>query len=457
MAVKGILEAIARFIEKEHILSCKEDLICYSSDATYHNAMPDVVVIPEEKREIIQVLRFANSERIPVTPRGAGTGLSGGALPVRGGIVLATTRLNRIIDIDESNLYAVVEPGVITASLHSEVEQRGLFYPPDPSSLRVCTIGGNLGHSAGGPRGLKYGITRNYVMGLEVVLPQGKIINTGARTVKSVSGYDLTRLMTGSEGTLGVITKALLRLIPKPEASMTFMAFFDSISLAADAVVGIIKKGILPTSLEFMDGTTIKAIIQYKSIELPEDADAALLIEVDGFESEVKRQAALLMDVLHGSGARGIHSAKDKTEMEDMWNARRMALPALSRIRPSTILEDATVPRHQVPIMVRAIQGLSIKYDIPIGIFGHAGDGNLHPTILTDVHDKDEMEKVDKVIEEIFEIALSLGGTLTGEHGIGVSKARFLKKEIGEEGIRLMRAIRNIFDPNGIMNPGKIC
>ncbi len=443
-------------VGRENVLRSREDLICYSYDAQLKESLPDAVVIPEDKHQIADVLKYANMEGIPVVPRGAGTGLAGGSVPVEGGIVLLLKKLNKIIEIDKDNLLAVVEPGVVTGGLQSMVEELGLMYPPYPSSYKTSTIGGNVATNAGGLRGLKYGVTKDYVLELEVVSPTGEIFKTGARTLKSVSGYDMTRLITGSEGTLGVITEITLKLMPKPEFTKSTLASFEDIKHAAKTVKEIINAGVIPVALEIMDKTTLNAVEDFKHIGLPKDADAVLVIEVDGVKEAVEKEVEHVEKIVKENGAVSMKIAEDETARENLWEARASALPALARIRPTTILEDATVPRSKITEMITAIQKIAEKYQIQIGTFGHAGDGNLHPTILTDEKDAQEMERVEEAIEEIFKRALELGGTLTGEHGIGMSKAPFLKLETGDEGFEIMQKIKNALDPNNIMNPGKI-
>jgi len=437
------------------ILTGEEELICYSSDATRLMGTPEVVVRPDRTDSISEIMAIAASHNMPVVPRGAGTGLSGGCVPSRGGIVVVTEKLNRIIDIDPVDLVATVEPGVVTAKLHEAAEAVGLFYPPDPASFKACTIGGNIAENAGGLRGLKYGVTRDYTMGLDLVLPSGKKINTGGRTLKNVTGYDLTRLMAGSEGTLGFITGATLKLIPKPEAKAGFLAAYPTLESASEAVVSVIKSGIIPSTLEIMDNVTIKAVKAYQGADIM-DCGAMLLIEVDGFEREVNSQAEKLRITLSKTGATEIRQAVDPEEQTTLWTARRSALTALARVAPSVVLEDATVPRSQIPALVRAIGAIADKYGLLIGTFGHAGDGNLHPTIITDLRVEVNRKKVEAAVSEIFNAALALGGTLSGEHGIGLAKAPFMESEVGADGIAAMKAIKHAFDPAGIMNPGKI-
>jgi glycolate oxidase len=453
-----VIHELKSLLGADYVLTAKEDMVLYSYDAQLIEALPHAVVEPANAGDVAAVLKIANRERIPVIPRGAGTGLSAGSVPIKGGIVLSTRRMKRI-DIDEKNLTALVEPGVVTMELYKAAKEKGLFYPPDPGSFRVSTIGGNIATNAGGPHALKYGVTRNYVLGLEVVLPTGEVFNTGAATVKSVAGYSLKDLFIGSEGTLGVITRARLRLLPKPEACYTVLVAFDDVGTAAKVVSDIIASGVIPSTLEYMDQVTINAVEDYKGAGLPRDAEAVLLIETDGNAKAAKEEANKIISLCEKAGAKVRH-ADDPREREKIWQGRRAALPALTRIKPSTqpttLLEDATVPRSKVPEMVAEIKRISEKYNLAVGVFGHAGDGNLHPTFLTDMRDAAEMERVEKAAGEIFEAALGLGGTLSGEHGIGAAKSKYLEKEVGRQGIEVMRTIKSSLDPNNILNPGKV-
>lgn len=454
---RKLIDEITSLLPDGAASTSEEALLCYATDATRVEAMPDMVARPGDAACIQGIIKAASAHSVPVVPRGAGTGLSGGCVPVRGGVVVSTERMRGILDIDPVNLIAVVEPGVVTAKLHEAVEAIGLFYPPDPASFKACTIGGNIAENAGGLRGLKYGVTRDYVMALKVVLPTGGEITTGSKTIKSVTGYDMTRLMVGSEGTLGFITEATLKLIPKPETKAAFLASYATLEAASEAVVAIIRAGIIPSTLEIMDDITLKAVEQYQPTGCGLDsAGSLLLIEVDGSAPDVASQAQRLEDTLSKSGASGIRRAKSPAEQEQLWIARRSALTALARISPSVVLEDATVPRSEVPAMVRAIRDIARKYELIIGTFGHAGDGNLHPTIITDLRVADNRERVHAAVAEIFRAALKLGGTLSGEHGIGLAKASFMEDEVGKDGLAAMRAVKDALDPKGIMNPGKI-
>lgn len=443
-------------LPKGTVSASHEDLICYGTDATRMPGRPGVVIRPSDSGTIVEAVKAAALAGVPIVPRGAGTGLSGGCVAVRGGAVVTTERLNGIRDIDTVNLLAVVEPGVVTAQLHEEVERLGLFYPPDPASFKACTIGGNIAENAGGLHGLKYGVTRDYVMALKVALPNGEVMNAGGRTLKNVTGYDMARLMVGSEGTLGFILEATLKLIPKPETKAAFLAAYNTLEEASEAVVAIIRAGLTPSTLEIMDDVTIKAVEDYQGSGLGMEAGALLLAEVDGSEDDVRRQAGKLAAVLDGTGVRVLRQAVDSVEQDMLWSARRAALTALARVAPSVVLEDATVPRSEIPAMVRAIRGIAAKYDLKIGTFGHAGDGNLHPTIITDLRIEANRHKVDAAVAEIFKAALVLGGTLSGEHGIGLAKSKFMESEVGKAGLSAMKAVKDALDPKGIMNPGKI-
>jgi len=370
--------------------------------------------------------------------------------------VLLTNALNRILEINVQDLYARVEPGVITARFASRVAEKGLFYPPDPGSQAVSTLGGNVAENAGGLRGLKYGVTENYVMGMNFFDPRGEMIKTGAKTVKCVTGFNLKSLMIGSEGALGVFRDITLKLIPPPQASQAMLAVFDSVDAASETVSAIIAEKIVPCTLEFLDNFTIRSVEAFRGAGLPTDAMALLLIEVDGHPAQVAEEAEKVTAICRQHGAGSVRKASDAMERDSIWQARRDALPALSRQRPTTVLEDATVPRSKIPDMVRAINGLAQKYDLAIGTFGHAGDGNLHPTFLTDRRDKAEFGRVEKAIDELFETALALGGTLSGEHGIGIAKSRYMEQETGPGTIRLSRTIKKCLDPENILNPDKI-
>ena len=434
-----------------------EELLSYSYDGTAAlQQMPGVVVFAESTEQVAAVLRFAVKQNIAVVTRGSGTGLSGGSLPTPGCIVLCLSRMNRILELDTANLTLLAEPGVITAQIAEAASQAGLFYPPDPGSMKISTIGGNVAENSGGLRGLKYGVTRNYVMGLEVVLPTGEVMWTGNKCVKDVAGYSLRDLFIGSEGTLGVITKVLLKLIPPPAARKTMLAVYADMGSAARTVSAIIAAKIIPCTLEFLDRVTINCVEDYAAIGLPRDAEALLLIESDGYPGAVEEEAAATKEIALGNGATSVTTAATPEEATALASARRTAFSALARVGPTTILEDATVPRDRLPEMVRCIQDVAVKYSLKIGTFGHMGDGNLHPTFLTNERDADQMHRVEEAMKEIFAMAVSLGGTITGEHGVGLAKKAFLPGAVGELNVEVMRLMKRSFDPTGILNPGKI-
>jgi len=436
----------------------KQTLVSYSYDATpMQQSLPDGVIFPANTEQVSEILKIANEHRIPIVGRGAGSNLSAGAVPVEGGLVMVMNRMNRLLEIDTDNLTATVQPGLNTKTFHQEVEKRGLFYPPDPSSMVISTIGGNIMECAGGLRGLKYGTTKDYVIGLEAVLPSGEVIRTGGKLYKDVAGYDLTKLLVGSEGTLAIVTEATLKLIPAPKHKKTMLAMYKDIYAAARSVSAIVGNRIIPATLEFLDNATIRVVEVFNKIGLPVDMDAILLIEQDGQdESAVEKDIAEIVRICREEGAVEVKMAANAEEAEKLMLARRTALSTCARIRPTTILEDATVPRSKIADMVIAINEIAKKYNVQICTFGHAGDGNLHPTCTTDARDEDEIHRVEQAFEEIFDAAIRLGGTITGEHGVGAVKAPYLEWKVGPAGIDLMKRIKQAFDPNHIMNPGKV-
>lgn len=453
----SLLEMLRSIVGPDAILTQPEDLIPYSFDGTAAlQQLPGVVVFVRSAQEVAAVLRLANDEGIPVVTRGSGTGLSGGSLPSPDCIVLCTVRMNRILEVDPANLTLRCEPGVTTIQIAEAAQKVGLFYPPDPGSMKISTIGGNVAENSGGLRGLKYGITRNYVMGLEVVLPDGEILIMGNKCVKDVAGYSLKDLFIGSEGTLGVITQVLLRLIPQPAAKKTMVATFNRIEAAAQTVSDIIAARIIPCTLEFLDRTTIHCVEDYAKIGLPLDCEALLLMETDGHPAQVDDEARQMEQIAKQNHCIELRIAQNEEEATRLASARRAAFSALARVAPTTILEDATVPRSELARMVLFVADVATKYRLRIGTFGHMGDGNLHPTFLTDERNTEEMHRIELAFEEIFEEAIRLGGTITGEHGIGVAKKRFLPGFAGDGQMRVMRALRAVLDPNGILNPGKM-
>jgi glycolate oxidase len=457
MIPQPTLRKLQDIVGRERYLDSPEDKIAYSYDGTqllHHQ--PEAILIPQSVEQISQVLKLANEDGFSVVARGSGSGLSGGAIPVENSVVLLMNQWNKILEIDQQNLTVWVEPGVITAQLHTAVESLGLFYPPDPGSSTICTLGGNVAENAGGLRGLKYGVTKNYVMGMEVVLPSGEIIVVGGKSVKDVAGYNLKDVLVGSEGTLGIFTRILLRVIPKPESSKTMLVYFERMSDAAETVSDMIASKITPAILEFLDQTTINCVEDYAHLGLPTTLDALLLIEVDGRAAVVREDAERIIALCTKHHALDVRVAATADEANKLRIARRAAFSALARVRPTTILEDATVPRSEVAPMLEQINRISSKYHLTFGTFGHAGDGNLHPTCLTDERDRDEIHRAERAFEEIFSIAVKMGGTITGEHGTGLAKKRFFEQLYNSAAIDMMRRMKLTLDPNGVLNPGKI-
>lgn len=451
-----IIAELKGLVGAQYVLDQLEDRICYSFDATFRDFLPDVVVKPGNVEEIVAIVKLAGKYRVPLTARGAATGLSGGSVPVKGGISLVLTRLDKIIEIDTENRVAIVETGVITETFVNAITQAGLFYPPDPASAKISTIGGNIAECAGGPKGVKYGITRDYVLGMEVVLPDGSVVELGNKVDSEMTGPDWGMLLVGSEGTLGIVTKVFLKLVDKPSAKQTLLAIFDSLDDAARTVSEMIASGIIPTTLEIMDNLTIRAVEDYLRAGLPVNAEAILLIEVDGSAAAIAKQADHVMKVCKRCGATEIQAASTPADMDKLWQARRAISPACGKLNPTKISEDATVPRSQIPAMVRRLREIAQKYNLKMVIFGHAGDGNLHPNILSNKHDHEEMERVEQAVEELFKAALELGGTLSGEHGIGYMKAPFLQWETGETGFAVGKQLKQVIDPQELLNPGKL-
>ncbi|MFO7558850.1 MAG: FAD-linked oxidase C-terminal domain-containing protein [Desulfobacterales bacterium] len=457
MAIPGkVLKKLQQIAGSGNFSTEREELACYAYDATAQHFLPDAVIFPKNSMEVSAVLSLASENNFFVIPRGAGSGMTGGSLPVKGGVVLVMTRMNKILKIDCDNLIAFAEPGVITGHFHKAVEEKGLFYPPDPASSDFSTLGGNLSECAGGPRAVKYGVTRDYVLGLEAVLPSGEIIKTGVQTAKGVVGYDLTRLLIGSEGTLGVITQMTLRLLPLPKSLRTMTAVFKSMEEAAETVSEIIRQAIIPRTIEFMDHASINCAESYLGIGLPREAGAMLLLEVDGEELAVEADINKLKALCLAQGASDAAIALSEEERANLWKARKSISPALYRLAPDKINEDIVVPKNKIPHMVRKIEELSAKTGLSLASFGHAGDGNIHVNIMIDKKQPDQVKKAEAVLEILFDYTLELGGTISGEHGVGITKAAFIRKEIGDVELGLMKSIKKVFDPKGILNPGKI-
>lgn len=450
-AKKQYVELLGR----DHYLESMEDRLTYAYDASGGQCLPEAVAFPENVAQVSELLSISNIYRIPVVPRGAGSGLTGGTVPLAGGIVMAMDRFNRIIAVDTDNLQAIVEPGVITSKLHAAVEAQGLFYPPDPASMAFSSIGGNIAENAGGMRAVKYGVTKDFVMGLEVVLAGGDVIHTGSRCVKDVVGYDLTRLFVGSEGTLGVITRAILKLLPLPEGKQTLMATFDSIGRAAGTVADIIKKGIIPTTLEFMDKHCIRAVAEFRDPGLPVGTGALLLIEVDGKHREIETDLNRVRKVCESNGALAVQIAKDKKGQEELWRSRRSIHAALTQLQPKWEEEDISVPIARIPDMVRTLEAIGRKLNVLVVSFGHAGDGNIHVSIAAK-NKNTSPENMHQAKEAILKATVALEGRIAAEHGIGFVKRNKIGWNLDENTLALMQRIKGLLDPNGILNPGKI-
>lgn len=453
---ESVLRMLRNIVGETNVLADKEDLVLYSYDASFPENKPDAVVFPKTTEEVSRIMSLASAEGIPVVPRGAGTGLSGGSVPIQGGLVLSLTKMTQILRLDLANQVVEVEAGVINANLQAVLAPHGFFFPPDPASMKVSTIGGNVVSNAGGPRCLKYGVTRDYVLGLEVVLADGSVIHTGGQVMKNTSGYDLTRLFVGSEGTLGIVTKATLKVLPLPEAKQTMLAIFDSLEAASRTVSAIIAAGIIPTALELMDNLLIRCAEEFTHVGLPTEAAALLLIEVDGAREALPAQAQIIEKICLMEKAREVRKATSPAEVERLWLARRTVVGAVARFRPNMVLQDVTVPRSLLPDMVNRIVQISNEIGLPIGVLAHAGDGNLHPILLFDSRVPGELEKVHRAEREIFASALALGGTLTGEHGIGIEKKAYVPWLFSAKEIEVERGIKRLFDPQNILNPGKI-
>ena len=458
MASQALIKDFEDLIGKENVFTSDADLQSYSFDsAVLEPVIPALVLRPTTTEQLGLCVKKLYDNGIPMTVRGAGTNLSGGTIPDHSDTaVVLTTGLNRILEINSNDLYAVVEPGVITADFAAAVAKKNLFYPPDPGSQAVSTIGGNIAENAGGLRGLKYGVTKDYLMGVEFFDATGETVKTGSRTVKCVTGYNLAGMLIQSEGTLGIISQAILKLVPPPKASKALMAVFDDMQNAAEAVAGIIAAHVLPCTLEFLDNNTIVRVDDFTKAGLPRDAAAILLIEVDGHPAQVADDAEAVERVLKENKAVAVHVPKDAAEKFKLWEARRMALPVLARCRPTTVLEDATVPRSQIPAMMKAVNEITAKYKVEVGTFGHAGDGNLHPTFLCDKRDAEEFKRVEAAIDEMFDTAIKLQGTLSGEHGIGTAKSKWMEKETSRGTILFSQRLRRALDPKGLLNSTKL-
>ena len=452
------IEQLVNIVGKTHVLHTPEDLAVYSYDGTFAEGSPEVVVLPANTEEVSQLVKLASEARVPIVPRGMGSGMAAGSIPiVAGGMVVSLTRMNHILEIDTENATVRTEAGVITADLQAAVEKIGLFYPPDPSSIRHSTIGGNIACNAGGPRCLKYGVTGDYVLGLTIVLADGRILKTGGKPIKDVTGYDLNGLFTGSEGTLGLVTEALLRLVARPRYAKTALAEFAALDDASRTVTAILSAGIVPASLELMDQTALVCIEEAMHLGLNTDVEASLIIETDGADEQtVTTEIEACAKICKETGAQSVKLAQNETERANLWKARRSISPSLARKAPNKLGEDITVPRSAIPEVVQRLRAISAEYGLPIVIFGHAGDGNLHPNILFDKRQPEQWQKVEQMVAEVFEASLAVGGTLSGEHGVGMLKRPFMEKALGSVSIDIQKHIKQALDPLNILNPGKI-
>ncbi|WP_300459217.1 FAD-linked oxidase C-terminal domain-containing protein [Desulfobacula sp.] len=455
MLTQTIKTELTDIVGKERYLDKTAELACFSYDSFTEEAMPEAVIFPMTTREVSRVMEIASKYKIPVTGRGAGTSVCGAPIPVKHGIVLCFTKMNKIIEVNTPDRYIIVQPGVVNINVQKALIPLGFFYPPDPGSMTSSTIGGNIAQNAGGPRCLKYGVTMDYILGMEVVLASGKIVRFGSRNVKDVTGYKLASLFCGSEGTLGLVTEAILRVVPQPETQKTIMVIFDDLDNTAKAVSDIIGSGIIPAAMELMDNASMNAIEDAVGIGFPRDAEGALLIEIDGIKEACEKQTKQIIEKAKKNGAVSVQEAKSESEREKFWNARRSAYGAVARIAPDPISEDVTVPVSKVPEMIRRIIEITSRYGLKVSVVAHAGDGNMHPVIPIDRSNTDQRLKVEKAFAEIFKVAIALGGTLSGEHGIGLGKSKYLPLAMSKDSIEFMSVIKKAVDPDEILNPGK--
>ena len=453
-----LADAFRSIVGEEHVRLDEESLIKYGTDALKRGRPADLVVFPAHTEEVAAAVRVCAEHRVPIVPRGAGTGYTGGAVPTSGGVVIALDRMNRILEIDETNLLAVVEPNVITGDLQDAVEKVGLFYPPDPASLRQSVIGGNVAECAGGPRAFKYGTTKQYVLGLEAVLPTGEIVETGGKVVKNVVGYDLTHLLVGSEGTLAIITKIILRLIPKPPVQATLRATFTSVEAAVDGVTAITRARVVPAAVELIDGASLEAVARYLQVRslAPEGTAAILLVEVDGVPAAVEDEASRVEQALTSAGATEILRARNDEERHELWRVRRELSLSLKMVAGLKFNHDVVVPKGRIPALFALVKRIEAEYRLRIPCFGHAGDGNIHVNIMVDPTDADEIRRAHEAEHVLFSGVVALEGSISGEHGIGFAKAPFIGLELSDEEIALMKRVKAAFDPLNILNPGKI-
>ena len=458
MIAPAVVERLRAIVGAEHLRVDGEILTTYGADALKRGHPADAVVMPANTAEVAAIAALCNETRTPLVPRGGGTGYTGGAVPVHGGVVISLERLNKILEIDELNLLCVVEPNCITGDIQDAVEQVGLFYPPDPASLRQSAIGGNVAECAGGPRAFKYGVTKAYVLGLEAVLPTGEIIKTGGKVVKNVVGYDLTQLLVGSEGTLAIITKITLRLVPKPPVQVTMRASFPSVRHAVNAVTNLIRARVVPAALELIDGDCLEAVAQALNVRslAPAGTAALLLLEVDGIAEQVAAEALRVQQACLEAGATEFLRAKDDAERQELWRVRREISPSLKMITPLKFNHDIVVPKGRVPELFELVDRIKAQFKLRIPCFGHVGDGNIHVNIMVTPGDDDEIRRAHEAEGVLFRGAIALEGSISGEHGIGFAKAPYLGMELNAATIETMKRVKQAFDPNGILNPGKI-
>jgi glycolate oxidase len=452
---EDIIKQLENIVGLNNIFTDKETLVHFDYDATERHYLPDAVITPLNTEQISKIMEICYENNIPVTPQGGKTGLSGGCLPIKGGIILSFKNMKEIIEIDEKNYTATVEPGVVAADFQKAIRERGLFFPPDPSSTVESTIGGNVAENAGYTRAVKYGVTKDYILGLEAVLANGKIVKFGGKNIKDVTGYDIVRLFVGSEGTLAIICKIIVKLLPLPEAKRTLIGYFDDMTKGADLVVKIFQKGIVPTAIEFMDRITMKAVEDYLNVELP-DAEAMILVEIDGNKLAVENEAEKILEIYKAVGAKEFRLAKNDEEADRFWIIRRESLPSLKAKSGDQLEADIVVPRYYLPEYVKNIHKLAKEYKCEVATYGHAGDGNLHITIIYHKSSFEDLVNANELLERFYREAIALGGSLTGEHGVGITAAPYLNLQLGDNEIEILRRVKNAFDPKGILNPGKI-